>query len=533
MSGEVVRPEGLLWRHLGDRRLLLFAARGVLLQLAHPDVDASVATDADWVRQPWIRSSRALPQILAVVYGGAAGVQTGDRIRRLHRDVTRVDETRLRHALEPQAFYWSHVVFVDAVERMLELFEGPLATAERELLFKESCQWYSRYGVNPRVLPTDLADYDAYIADTCARTLRLTPSARHTLAIMRQPGLARNPYLPNWLWSLICRPASWLLWLVAKGTTPRVVLDRLGLRMRRSEAMALRVLVAVVKVCWPMLPTRLRYMPTARAAFARTGRWPSGPIRARNDPAQYEDLADEWWQPRGALAGLHWLAPARARMVPPAVRDGAVLVDLACGAGLLAPHLRGKGYTHIGVDLSSSALRQAADHGVRTVRADVLRLPLADGCADVVVAGEILEHVTDLSAAVAEACRVLRPGGLLVIDTLAATFLSRFLAITVAERVPGGIPRGMHDPQLLVDRAALVEECRRHGVVLRLSGIRPSALDLLSWLSGRKDTVRMVPSPTTAFLFQASGVKHVGTTVRSPASESATDRDSTHPRVSR
>ena len=48
------------------------------------------------------------------------------------------------------------------------------------------------------------------------------------------------------------------------------------------------------------------------------------------------------------------------------------------------------------------------------VRGSVLAVPLADGCADVVVAGEILEHVEDDVAVLAECARLLRPGGTLV-----------------------------------------------------------------------------------------------------------------------
>jgi 2-polyprenyl-6-hydroxyphenyl methylase/3-demethylubiquinone-9 3-methyltransferase len=227
--------------------------------------------------------------------------------------------------------------------------------------------------------------------------------------------------------------------------------------------------------------------------------------RARNDPRQYDDLAGQWWEPRGGFAMLHWLAVARAALVPPADRPGAVLVDLGCGGGLLAPHVTGKGYLHIGVDLTTSALRQARDHGVTAVRGDVTRVPLADGCADVVAAGEILEHVTDLPAAVGEACRLLRPGGLLVIDTIAATALARVVAVTLAERLPGGPPPGIHDPALFVDRAELVGECARHGVELTLRGIRPSMIDLAKALAGRTSAVRMVPLPVTAVLFQAVG----------------------------
>ncbi len=226
----------------------------------------------------------------------------------------------------------------------------------------------------------------------------------------------------------------------------------------------------------------------------------------RNDPRQYDDLADQWWQPRGGFAMLHWIAAARARLVPPG-HPGALLLDLACGAGLLAPHVASKGYRHIGLDLSATALPQARDHGVTPVRGDVLHLPFADAVADVVVAGEILEHVSDLPRAVAEACRVLRPGGTLVVDTIADTWFGRFSSITVGERVPAGPPKRLHDPALYVDRTELVTLAAIHGVALELGGLRPSMVDYLRWLAGRRPDVRMVTTRSTAGLFQGWGRK--------------------------
>nr|AIS85566.1 methyltransferase type 11 [Verrucosispora sp. MS100047] len=234
----------------------------------------------------------------------------------------------------------------------------------------------------------------------------------------------------------------------------------------------------------------------------------------RNDPRQYDDLAGEWWRPDGAFAMLHWLAQARAALVPPAPRPGALLVDLGCGAGLLAPHLVGKGYRHVGVDLTRSALIQAADHGVTVVNGDATAVPLADGCADVVAAGELLEHVPDWRAAVAQACRLLRPGGLLVLDTLNDTALSRLVAVRIAERLPT-VPRGIHDPRLFVDDRELVAECARHGVDLRVRGVRPAVPGLLRWLLRRARGIetpsgqvpRIVPTASAAVLYQGHGVR--------------------------
>jgi 2-polyprenyl-6-hydroxyphenyl methylase/3-demethylubiquinone-9 3-methyltransferase len=227
----------------------------------------------------------------------------------------------------------------------------------------------------------------------------------------------------------------------------------------------------------------------------------------RNDPAQYEQLADQWWEPVGGFAMLHWLAASRAEHVPPAAHPGAVLVDLACGGGLMAPHVARLGYRHIGVDLGLAGLRVARDHGVTPVRGSVLAVPLADGCADVVVAGEVLEHVADDDVVIAECARLLRPGGTLVIDAIARTRLADLVAVRIAERIPGGPPPGIHDPALFVDRSRLLAAADRAGLDLRLVGLRPSVRDLVAWRRGRRDVVRMRALPLTTVLFAGYGTR--------------------------
>ena len=232
--------------------------------------------------------------------------------------------------------------------------------------------------------------------------------------------------------------------------------------------------------------------------------------RPRNDPAQYDDLADEWWQPWGRFAGLQALAAERAALVPPAPYPGAPLLDVACGAGLLAPHVRGRldGWRHVGLDVSRGSLRQARDHGVAPVRADALRLPFADASLPGVVAGEVLEHLYDLDAACAELARVLAPGGVLVLDTIADSLFARVAVVRIAERLPGGPPPGVHDPALLVDPERLRAALAAHGVrLVYLGGLRPSVRGYAAWLTRRTDRVRLLRTRSTSGLYQAVGVK--------------------------
>jgi 2-polyprenyl-6-hydroxyphenyl methylase/3-demethylubiquinone-9 3-methyltransferase len=229
--------------------------------------------------------------------------------------------------------------------------------------------------------------------------------------------------------------------------------------------------------------------------------------RPRNDPAQYDDLAGQWWRHDGDFAALHWLAASRAEHIPPAPSPDALLVDLACGGGLMGPHVDRLGYRHVGVDIGHSGLLLARDHGVTPVRGSVLQVPLADGCADVVVAGEILEHVADHEGVLAECARLLRPGGTLVIDALAAGRISVLVNVHLLERLPGGPPRGLHDPALFVDRTALLAAADRLGLDLELVGLRPSFRDAVAWRLGRRQLVRMKPIRSTAVVFAGYGRK--------------------------
>jgi SAM-dependent methyltransferase len=111
------------------------------------------------------------------------------------------------------------------------------------------------------------------------------------------------------------------------------------------------------------------------------------------------------------------------------------IVDVGCGDGSATSLVSNldAGNTVIGVDWSATALARARARGLLVVQGgvDTSGLPLPDGCADVVIMSELIEHLVDTDTAVDEVRRVLRPGGVLLLSTpnLAAWFNRGLIAL--------------------------------------------------------------------------------------------------------
>jgi SAM-dependent methyltransferase len=95
-------------------------------------------------------------------------------------------------------------------------------------------------------------------------------------------------------------------------------------------------------------------------------------------------------------------------------------LDAACGTGAVTQQLLERGHDVVGVDVSEGMLARArkAVPGARIMAGDITNLPLPDDDVDHVVCSLALAHLSDLRPFFAEAARVMRPGGhLLVLDT--------------------------------------------------------------------------------------------------------------------
>ena len=131
----------------------------------------------------------------------------------------------------------------------------------------------------------------------------------------------------------------------------------------------------------------------------------------------WEADADDWtrWAREPDLdAYWRFNRDAFFELVPAA---GARTLDAGCGEGRVARDLAARGHRVVGVDLSPTLVRVAAesDPDGEYLVADATALPFAAGSFDLVVAFNSLMNVRDVGAAVREAARVLTPGGRLCV----------------------------------------------------------------------------------------------------------------------
>jgi len=96
--------------------------------------------------------------------------------------------------------------------------------------------------------------------------------------------------------------------------------------------------------------------------------------------------------------------------------DNKIVIDIGCGPGNLYATLGGTPKILIGVDVSRGALEMAKEIGYSPLLADAQNLPFVSKFADIVAVNATLHHCDDMSKALSEAARLVRLGGLLVID---------------------------------------------------------------------------------------------------------------------
>ena len=95
--------------------------------------------------------------------------------------------------------------------------------------------------------------------------------------------------------------------------------------------------------------------------------------------------------------------------------DGRLVVDVGGGPGFFATEFRAAGAKALCLDTDSGELAAMGRPGPGSAIGSALRLPIASGAVDVCFSSNVLEHVGDWRAMLAEMVRVTRPGGIVFV----------------------------------------------------------------------------------------------------------------------
>jgi len=232
------------------------------------------------------------------------------------------------------------------------------------------------------------------------------------------------------------------------------------------------------------------------------------------DPAEvakFSRLSEEWWDPKGKMAPLHKINPLRlayirdaaARKFDRNVRSlnslaGLRMLDIGCGAGLLCEPFARLGAQVVGIDPSETNIAVAKLHASRAAISIDYRCATVEEMDprerfDVVLAMEVIEHVTDVGAFLDRCAALMKPSGLMAVSTLNRNWKSFALAIVGAEYVLGWLPRGTHEWGKFVTPEELARHLARNRLAItEQSGVVFSPFTDSWSLSSRLDVNYMV-----------------------------------------
>lgn len=219
---------------------------------------------------------------------------------------------------------------------------------------------------------------------------------------------------------------------------------------------------------------------------------------------RFNRLSTTWWNRTGPMRPLHVVNALRLGYIAGRVEahfglaqgaslKGLRVLDVGCGGGLLSEALARLGADVVGIDASAGNIAAARLHAASEAVTVEYRLGEPDLALgdderfDVVLALEVVEHVSDLDAFLATVTRCVAPGGLLFVSTIDRTWKSFIFAIVGAEYLLRVLPRGTHQWQRFVRPAELAAAVGHAGLTQTdLRGMR--YLPLLHRASWIRDT---------------------------------------------
>ncbi|MCJ1484195.1 Hexaprenyldihydroxybenzoate methyltransferase, mitochondrial [Schaereria dolodes] len=219
------------------------------------------------------------------------------------------------------------------------------------------------------------------------------------------------------------------------------------------------------------LPRRLRkHLPIRRYSTSSVN---------PTEVSHFNALASTWWDPYGSSRLLHLMNPLRHEFISSCLSSQGTLypseklryLDVGCGGGIFTESAARLSSTAsvTGVDPSIEVLKVAREHArqdpllhcsgrLQYFNKSIEDLPTPKAIEeqyDVLTLFEVIEHINQPAPFLTSCLPFVKPGGWLVLSTIARTWTSWFTTKLIAEDVVRLVPRGTHDWEKYINQVEI------------------------------------------------------------------------------
>ena len=202
---------------------------------------------------------------------------------------------------------------------------------------------------------------------------------------------------------------------------------------------------------------------------------------------QFSSLSNKWWDKLGPFSALHKMSNARIDFITRNSRritsknysdvnvlNGLKCLDIGCGGGILSEPMSRLGAIVTGIDASEMAIQSAIAHSRKSrldidfkcmSTGDLIKSGL-DNQFDIIIASEVIEHVSNRALFLSDIAKLCKPGGLVVFTTINKSILGVLLGKFFAEEFIKVVPKGTHDPNKFISPNQLIKEAEKYKIIL-------------------------------------------------------------------
>lgn len=204
---------------------------------------------------------------------------------------------------------------------------------------------------------------------------------------------------------------------------------------------------------------------------------PDNPSVDKTELHKFSNLANDWWDINGPLKTLHDINPVRTDYIEKFRKlSGLNVLDVGCGGGILSESMTKRSGIVTGIDPEAKVIEVAKEHAkLNNLEINYQCLAVEDLTVnnyEIITCLEMLEHVPSPELIIANAKRLLVPGGYLFLSTINRTFKAYMQVILAAEYLLNILPRQTHDFTKFIRPSELCSILRAYSFeVLDISGI--------------------------------------------------------------